>query len=130
MMRFPKYVDDCLGQFPLEKIIIYIEKFLIEKHIKYDVVRHHDIIVKIQDENIDGIFEGIINSNPGLSSDENVLIRHLTIHELETNTMISFAYYDDLFSHFPRNTEFYQFPINSESSNSESSNEDEEKKEK
>lgn len=95
-MHFPSYVDKCLGDFPLEKIVIYIEKHLIDMHVMYNIIRQSDIIVKIKDENINKIFEDITKGNPELFSGENVILGQLTIHELETNTMISFAYYEEL----------------------------------
>lgn len=100
-MNFPRYIEDCLGEYPLEKIIISIEKFLIEKHIKYDILRNNgveDVIIKIGDENINDIFDTIASGD--IVSCENVIIGHLTLHELETNTMISFTYYDDLCAQF------------------------------
>ena len=93
-MQFPSYVEKCLGDYPLEKIIIYVEKYLIDNNIKYNILRQSDIIIKIKDENVIGIFEDIIK-NCNITG-ENAIIGQLTIHELETNTMISFAYYEDL----------------------------------
>lgn len=95
-MLFPKYVEKCLGDFPLEKLVIYIEKYLIDSHIKYNILRSNDIIIKIKDDNIVDIFKKIISENPELFSSENVITDYLTIHELETNTIISFAYYENL----------------------------------
>jgi len=95
-MHFPSYIDKCLGDFPLEKIVIYIEKHLIDMNVMYNIIRQSDIIIKIKDENLEAIFEKIIANNPELFSSENVIRSYLTIHELETNTIISFAYYEDL----------------------------------
>jgi len=95
-MHFPSYVDKCLGDFPLEKIIIYIEKHLIDMNVMYNITRQSDVIVKIKDENVSDIFEKIVANNPELFSSENVILGQLTVHELETNTMISFAYYEEL----------------------------------
>lgn len=95
-MQFPSYIEKCLDNYPLEKIMIYIEKFLIDNGIPYNIIRDLDIIVKVKDENVISIFEKIIQ-NDNIVSGENVIIGYLTIHELETNTMINFTYYEDLF---------------------------------
>jgi len=93
-MEFNNYVEKCLGNYPLEYIVLYIEKKLIDKYILYDIVRDNDVIVKIRDENIEDIFKDIINSNTYLFEKENVLIGNNNIHELDTNTMITFVYYE------------------------------------
>lgn len=96
IMYFPSHVDKCLGDFPLEKIMIYIEKYLIDMHVMYNIIRQSDIIIKIRDDNINQIFENLIKKYSELFSGENVILGQLTIHELETDTMISFAYYEEL----------------------------------
>lgn len=92
-MEFSSYVENLLGNYPLEYVVLYIEKILIDKCILYDIIRDTDIIIKVRDENIDDIFKDIINSNTKLFSQENVLISNNSIHELETDTLIYFIYY-------------------------------------
>jgi len=93
-MEFNSYVEKCLGNYPLEYIVLYVEKKLIDKGVLYDITRDKDVTVKVKDESIEDIFKEIINSNTALFEKENVLIGDNTIHELDTDTMISFVYYE------------------------------------
>lgn len=93
-MEFNSYVEKCLGNYPLEYIVLYVEKKLIDKGVLYDITRDKDVTVKVKDESIEDIFKEIINSNTALFEKENVLIGGNTIHELDTDTMISFVYYE------------------------------------
>lgn len=90
MLNFENITNKLLDDYPLEKLIISIEGYIINNTTNYEINRseNNDVIIS---SDIKSLMQDL--NNLGMFTDDNLYIdiNKNTILELETNTLISFV---------------------------------------